>query len=154
VPLLRPSARPCGEDTVPDLGPRPAPEFGRDVYGPDVKNALGFIWTLPNTLLGLLAGALTFQAPRVQEGVLVFDRAPRGLTWLLLRMNRSAMTVGFVIVSARPLTPTALAHERHHIRQYCRWGPLFIPVYLALAVAYGYWRHPFEIAARRAAGEE
>ena len=119
-----------------------------------MENTLGFIWTLPNTVLGLLAGALTFQAPRVQEGALVFDRAPRGLTWLLLRMNRSAMTVGFVIVSARPLTPTALAHERHHIRQYCRWGPLFIPVYLALAVPYGYWRHPFEIAARRAAGEE
>ena len=119
-----------------------------------MENALGFIWTLPNTLLGLLAGVLTFQAPRVQEGALVFDRAPRGLTWLLLRMNRSAMTVGFVIVSARPLNPTALAHERHHIRQYCRWGPLFIPVYVALAVPYGYWRHPFEIAARRAAGEE
>lgn len=119
-----------------------------------MENALGFIWTLPNTLLGLLAGVLTFQAPRVQEGALVFDRTPRGLTWLLLRMNRSAMTVGFVIVSARPLTPTALAHERHHIRQYCRWGPLFIPVYVTLAVPYGYWRHPFEIAARRAAGEE
>lgn len=121
---------------------------------PGMATALGFVWTLPNTLLGVLAGLLTFQVPRMKGGALVFDRTPRGLTWLLLRMNRSAMTVGFVIVSARPLTPTALAHERHHVRQYCRWGPLFIPVYFALAVPYGYWRHPFEISARRAAGEE
>jgi hypothetical protein len=118
-----------------------------------LPTALGFAWTLPNTLLGLVAGALTFQRPRVVGGALVFDRAPRGLTRLMLRLNRTAMTVGFVIVSGRPLTPALLAHEQHHIRQYCAWGPLFIPVYLALAVPYGYRRHPFEVAARRAAGE-
>jgi hypothetical protein len=33
------------------------------------------------------------------------------------------------------------------------WGPLFIPAYLVLAVPFGYRRHPFERAARRAAGE-
>jgi hypothetical protein len=118
-----------------------------------VLAALGFVWTLPNTLLGILAGALTFQRPRVVDGTLVFDRAPRGLTWLLERLNRTAMTVGYVIVSARPLTPTLLAHEREHVRQYAAWGPLFIPIYLGLAVPYGYHGHPFEVAARRAAGE-
>ena len=64
---------------------------------------LGFVWTLPNTLLGLLLGLLTFQAPRLDGGVLVFDRTPRGLTWLLPRLGRSAMTVGFVILSAVPV---------------------------------------------------
>jgi hypothetical protein len=118
-----------------------------------VGAALGFLWTLPNTALGLVAGALTFQRPRIAGGALVFDRRARGLTWLLSRMDRTAMTVGFVIVSAEPLTPALLAHEREHIRQYGAWGPLFIPVYLALAVPYGYRRHPFEVAARRAAGE-
>lgn len=114
---------------------------------------LGFIWTLPNTLLGIIAGLLTFQAPSVRDGALIFDRAPRGLTAVLPRLGRSAMTVGFVIVSAVPVEGVLLAHERHHIRQYCGWGPLFIPAYLLLAIRYGYRRHPMELAARRAAGE-
>jgi hypothetical protein len=90
---------------------------------------LGFAWTSPNTLLGLFAGLLTFQKPRVSHGLLLFDRAPRGLTALMLRMNRAAMTIGFVVVSARPVEGTLLAHERHHVKQYCAWGPLMIPVY-------------------------
>jgi len=114
---------------------------------------LGFIWTSPNTLLGLVAGLLTFQRPRVRAGLLLFDRRPRGLTWLLLRADRVAMTIGFVVVSARPVEGDLLAHERHHVRQYCAWGPLFIPVYLLLAIPYGYRRHSMEIAAQRAAGE-
>ena len=63
------------------------------------------------------------------------------------------MTVGFVVVSAKPVEGRLLAHERHHVRQYSVWGPLFIPVYLLLAIPYGYRRHPMELAARRAAGE-
>ncbi len=122
-------------------------------YRPGMRGALGFVWTLPNTVIGLVLGLLTFQPPRIHGGALVFDRAPRGLTRLMSRMHRSAMTVGFVIVSAVPVEGALLEHERHHIRQYCRWGPLFIPAYLALAVPFGYRRHPFERAARRAAGE-
>lgn len=112
---------------------------------------LGFAWTLPNTLLGLLAGLLTFQRPRVAHGLLLFDRTPRGLTRLLVRGNRTAMTIGFVVVSAVPVEGHLLAHERHHVRQYCAWGPLFIPVYLLLAIGYGYRRHPMEVRAVRAA---
>jgi hypothetical protein len=115
---------------------------------------LGFAWTLPNTLLGLGLGALTFQRPRIHGGAIVFDRGPRGVTSLLVGMGRSAMTVGFVILSAVPVEGRLLVHERHHIRQFMAWGPLFIPVYLALTVPYGYRRHPMERAARRASGEE
>jgi hypothetical protein len=125
-------------------------------YRPGVRPAewLGFFWTLPNTLLGLLLGGLTFQAPRAQGGAIVFDRVPRGLTRLLLSMHRTAMTVGFVIVAAVPVEGRLLVHERHHIRQYMAWGPFFIPVYLLLAIPFGYRRHPMERAARRAAGED
>jgi len=115
---------------------------------------LGFVWTLPNTLLGLALGALTFQRPRIHGGAIVFDRVPRGVTALLAGMRRAAMTVGFVILAAVPVEGHLLVHERHHIRQYMAWGPLFIPVYLALGIPYGYRRHPMERAARRAAGEE
>lgn len=114
----------------------------------------GFVWSLPNTLLGLALGALTFQTPRILGGAIVFDRTARGVTWLLAKMHRTAMTVGFVILSARPLEGRLLAHERHHIRQSMVWGPLFVPVYVALAVPFGYRRHPMERAARRASGEE
>jgi hypothetical protein len=118
-----------------------------------VLHALGFVWTMPNTLLGLVLGALTFQAPRIHGGAIVFDRGPRGVTRVLRAMNRTAMTLGFVILSAAPIDGRLLAHERHHIRQSMLWGPLFVPVYLALAIPFGYRRHPMERAARRAAGE-
>ncbi len=114
---------------------------------------LVFVWTLPNTALGVVAGLLTFQRPRVAHGLLLFDRSPRGLTALLRAIDREAMTLGFVVVSASPVEGVLLAHERQHVRQYRAWGPLFIPVYLGLALVYGYRRHPMEIRAQRAAGE-
>ena len=113
---------------------------------------LGFLWTSPNTLLGLVLGALTFQRPRREGSLIVFDRVPRGLTWVMPRLGRSAMTIGFVIVSAIPLEGRLLAHERAHVRQYMAWGPLFIPVYFLLAIPFGYRRHPMERAAERSAG--
>jgi hypothetical protein len=118
-----------------------------------VLAALGFVWSLPNTAIGLVLGALSFARPRIAHGVVVFDGHPRGVTWLLGRMHRSAMTVGFVILSNAPVRGTLLTHERAHVRQSMILGPLFIPVYLLLAVPYGYRRHPMERAARRAAGE-
>jgi hypothetical protein len=118
-----------------------------------VPTWIGFVWTSPNTALGLLAGALTFRPPRFAHGLLLFDRGPRGLTAMMRRLNREAMTVGFVVVSAAPVEGVLLAHERHHVRQYCVLGPFMIPAYLALAVVFGYRRHPMEVAARRAAGE-
>lgn len=120
-----------------------------------VLSVLGFVWALPTTALGLVLGLLTFQVPRLHASTLVFDRrGPRGLTWLLAKMHRSAMTVGFVIVSSVPVEGHLLLHERQHVRQSMLWGPLFVPAYLLLAMAYGYRRHPMEVRARRAAGEE
>lgn len=115
---------------------------------------LGFIWTSPNTLIGLILGLCTFRVPRLADGALIFDRLPpRGLAALMPHANRAAMTVGFVIISSRPVEGRLLMHERHHIRQYRAWGPLFLPVYFLLAIPYGYRRHPMEISAQIAAGE-
>jgi hypothetical protein len=115
--------------------------------------ALGFLWSLPNTLVGLVLGGFSFVPARVQDGVVIFDGPARGVTWVLAKMRRSAMTVGFVIVSNVPVEGTLLAHERAHVRQSMLLGPLFIPAYFLLAVPFGYRRHPMERAARRAAGE-
>ena len=115
---------------------------------------LRYLWTLPNTVFGILLGILTFQLPRrISGGVLVFDRTPRGLTALMPHLHRSAVTVGFVIIAAEPVTGRLELHERQHVAQYAAWGPLFLPVYLGLAARFGYRRHPLELAARRAAGE-
>ena len=114
---------------------------------------LGFVWTLPNTIIGLALGLLTFQLPRVHGGALCFDRVTRGLSAFLVAINRTAMTVGFVIISAEPVRGVLLRHEQHHIRQYMAWGPLFLPVYFLLFIGFGYRRHPFEVRAMRAAGE-
>ncbi len=112
---------------------------------------LAYAWTSPNTLLGLVLGALSFQWPRVQEGLLVFDGSARGSLWVIGRVfRRTAVTYGHVVLSNRRLQGRLLAHELHHVRQYELLGPFYIPLYLAIYVFTGYRRHPFERAAQRA----
>lgn len=112
---------------------------------------LGSIWTSPNTLLGLILGIFTLQRPHVVGGAIAFDRGPRGFSRFLLAINRVAITLGDVVISAEPLSGRLLAHEREHVRQFHRWGPAFLPAYLALFLVYGYRRNPFEVAADRVA---
>jgi hypothetical protein len=108
-----------------------------------------YVWTLPNTLLGLVLGALSFRAPRVIAGILAFEGST-GSLWVVRRFRRSAVTYGHVVLSARPLQGRLLAHELHHVRQYERLGILYIPVYVLIWLFTGYRRHPLEAAARRA----
>jgi hypothetical protein len=114
--------------------------------------ALGFLWTLPNTLIGCVLGLLTFQVPRVERGILLFDRNPRGWARVVRAFGYSAQTFGFVMIGAGRIEGGLFEHEREHVRQYCAWGPLFLPVYGLLFLRYGYRRHPFEVAAVRRAG--
>jgi hypothetical protein len=112
--------------------------------------ALAYVWASPNTLLGLLFGLLSFQAPRSAEGILVFDGPARGFLWGLRLFNRAAITYGHVVLANRPLEGSLLAHELHHVWQYERLGPLYIPIYVVVWLFTGYRRHPFEMAARYA----
>ncbi len=113
---------------------------------PTAGIALGMLWALPNTLVGLLLGAIgmAFGArPRVRPGDLacVFHHWPWG--------PGGAITIGNVILhtgddldvacatyahaagwGAEPAVSLAL-HERAHVYQYLVLGPLFLPVYLA-----------------------
>ncbi len=107
--------------------------------------ALGLLWTLPNTLIGLLAGTagLAFGARAHlsrRECALVFDRWPWG--------PGGAITFGNVILHtghSLDATCTTYAHraglcvdphivladhERAHVLQYMALGPLFLPLYL------------------------
>jgi hypothetical protein len=71
---------------------------------------LGFIWTSPNTLIGLVLGLLTFQRPTLRDGALIFDRAPRGLTWLMPRLHR---TWGPLFIPVYFLLAIPYGYRRH-----------------------------------------
>lgn len=123
---------------------------------------LGMLWTLPNSALGLLVGAVgvAFGARlcwQPRELALVVRCWPWG--------RGGALTLGNVIVhtgerldvpcltyahrAGRGIEPpVSLAdHERAHVYQYMLLGPLFLPLYLlcgGISV-----RNPFERAADR-----
>ncbi len=126
----------------------------------DALIALGMLWTLPNTLLGLVAGACLCALgarPYFAEGAIVFKRIPR---------TRGALVLGCVILhggedlDTRCQTYAARCgaaprnqcvrlgdHERGHVYQYLAFGPLFLPLYLLCGGVSA--RNAFERAADR-----
>ena len=80
--------------------------------------------------LGLVSGGA------VQQRCGVIEFSGGAVTWLLthLPVHPTAMTFGHVVLGrcANSLD-TCRTHELVHVRQYERWGPLFIPAYLACA---------------------
>lgn len=124
--------------------------------------ALGMAWTLPNSVLGLLAGVvgLAFGARlrwQPRELAVVVRHWPWGVG--------GALTLGNVILHTgrsldvpchtyahraghrvEPVISLA-AHERAHVFQYMLLGPLFLPAYLCCGgISAG---NPFERAADR-----
>lgn len=85
-----------------------------------------------------------------------------GIDWLLRRAiplegGASAITLGHVVVARDERSmQRCRVHERAHVRQYERWGPLFLPAYFAAGAVvflrgkHPYTDNPFEIEARRA----
>ena len=128
--------------------------------------AIGALWTLPNTLLGLIAGAagMGFGAHvhfSRRDLAIVFHRWPWG--------PGGALTLGNAILHTgdsldSPCVtyahraghgdepPIVLAdHERAHVFQYMALGPLFLPLYLLCGGVSV--RNRFERAADRYARE-
>jgi hypothetical protein len=101
---------------------------------------LRYVWAGPATLVGLTVALALLRRGRavIVDGV-VEAHSPL-LDWALGRLTpfadgAAAMTLGHVVIgrSAHALDATR-AHERVHVRQYERWGPLFIPLYLSAAL--------------------
>jgi len=115
-------------------------------------NAAGFVWSLPGTVIGLALGATMATRPAMHDGAMVFT-ANRGFGALHRRLGFSAITFGRVILANRPLDETIMRHELAHVRQWDAFGPLTFVAY-PLASIRGYRRNPFEVAARKSAGEQ
>lgn len=122
-----------------------------------------YLWAGPASLVGLTAIVLGFWRVRcrVVEGV-VEAHGPL-IAWGLRNLavhggGVAAITLGHVVLGLDALTlDWSRAHERVHVRQYERWGLLFLPAYLiasALAVSRGghfYFDNAFEAEAWSAA---
>ena len=119
-----------------------------------------YLWALPNTLVGLVlaAAAMHGGAARLVDGVLEVHGPLVGA--ILRRLvplagGPVAITFGHIVAAeTRSLLHGTRAHERVHVGQCERWGPVFIPVYL-LASAWSwlrgsgaYWGNYFERQAR------
>jgi hypothetical protein len=98
--------------------------------------ALRYLWAAPVSVAALpaaLLGAATGGRIRFHRGVLEADGGvlrpvlSRGIPGFAI----GAITFGHVVLAAgsESLDETR-AHERVHVRQYERWGALFLPLYL------------------------
>lgn len=114
----------------------------------------GYLWAAPLTATGLLLGALSRTRPQLRDGVLLFSGV-RGVGGRMLRWRGfAAATLGHTVITAHEPSARLLRHELVHVRQAERWGPLFVPLYLAGLLRYGYRRNPFERAAYAATTAE
>ena len=126
------------------------------------RRVLFYLWALPTTVVGLLfvpLAMVTGGRARVVNGVL--EVSGGSVSWFLryctlLRGGAAAMTLGHVVLGRDLwLLDITRSHERVHVRQAERWGPLFIPLYLLSSLAMmvvgrrAYEDNPFEREAYR-----
>ncbi|HJU08648.1 MAG TPA: hypothetical protein VJ727_09230 [Rhodanobacteraceae bacterium] len=122
--------------------------------------SLGIVWTLPNTLIGLLAGLLLLPfGARLHfaEGAIAFKRAPKArgalvLGCVILHGGEHLDTVCRTYAARCGMAPRTQCvrlgdHERAHVFQYLLFGPLFLPLYFLCGGISA--RNPFERAADR-----
>jgi hypothetical protein len=122
---------------------------------------LKYVWASPATAIGLVIGSIGVMSGGKAQGLAgVLEVHGGAVTRWLVLCGASAMTLGHVVLgrTAYDLEWTR-DHERVHVKQYERWGPLFLPLYfgwagyLYLAGKHCYLDIPFEVEARRLSGK-
>lgn len=118
-----------------------------------------YVWAAPATLLGAIVAASAWRRGHIAivDGVVEAHGPP--IRWALRHLiplagGAAAVTLGHVVlgVDAAALEDTR-AHERVHVAQYERWGPLFLPAYFvaslwaALRGGHFYFDNAFEVEA-------
>lgn len=125
--------------------------------------ALSVAWVLPVAAVGLLGAAifaaLGWARPRVSEGAIDIVSQGPFARWMAER-HWAAFTLGPCIwywTEETALSRRTRRHEREHVRQFLRWGPLMLLAYRAASAwaactgGHFYVDNGFERAARRAA---
>jgi hypothetical protein len=116
-----------------------------------------YVWAAPASFIGLafipfalLQGGRAAIVNGVVEvyGGIITRLLRNGLPWV---GSGAAITFGHVVWGCdQTCLNISRRHERIHVRQYERWGPLFIPLYLACAAVVAlrgldpYLDNPFE----------
>jgi hypothetical protein len=121
-----------------------------------IRSLLAILWASPWSLLGLVFGGLALlTGGGVARHGRVLEFAGGVLVFLLRRLplpgGARALTLGHVVLGRTAQSLAACRdHESVHVRQYERWGALFVPAYLGcslLLLLYGrdpYRDNPFE----------
>jgi hypothetical protein len=120
-----------------------------------------YVWAAPATALGLGVAMLALPRGRARLVDGVIEAEGPLLDWALRRViplagGAAAITIGHVVVGRdRAALDVTRPHERVHVRQYERWGALFVPAYLLASLwawargGHAYFDNAFERAARR-----
>lgn len=129
-----------------------------------LRRVLRYLWASPTTAIGLLllpVAVLTGGGVQIVRGVIEIYGGAVALLLrrgTLLKGGATAMTLGHVVLGLdRAALQRTRAHERVHVRQAERWGPLFVPAYLIAGVVvwlrggHAYRDNPFEREAYRIA---
>lgn len=115
-----------------------------------LQRAWRYFWPLPWTAVGLtaaLGAALLGARWRLRQGALEVHGGALAAWCRRLPgpLRFDAITLGHVVLGtdARGLDAVR-THEQVHVRQYERWGPLFVPLYLGSSL-WQWWRggHPY-----------
>lgn len=119
-----------------------------------ILRILAYAWPLPYTLAGVAIGLLLGGRFRRVDGVIEIHGPRVAETLSRLFLPAIAMTLGHVVFGQSELVlDVTRKHERVHVRQYERWGPLFVPAYVMISMLLylrgrdGYRENPFEVEA-------
>jgi hypothetical protein len=124
-------------------------------------DALGKLWALPCTLLGLSYGVLWYLCGKLLGANTTIRFGNNAIQFIGCGgiVSCTALTLGNVILYGNNAEPwrcgaygdqcvTLGRHEQAHTYQYQVLGVLFLPAYLAVALQ-GIASNPFELAAQR-----
>ena len=97
------------------------------------RDTLRRLWAGPASLVGLVVVPLALATGGVEaSGGLLAPLLSRGNPWFPIQ----AITFGHVVLGvSAEILDRCRAHERVHVRQYEKWGPLFPLLYLASSAA-------------------
>lgn len=124
-----------------------------------LQETVARVWAAPATALGLVCIVAGCRGASVRRVDGVIEASGPAIAWglrhlTLLKGGASALTLGHVVLARDADTlDWTRAHERVHVRQYERWGILFVPAYVlasfwaAMRGRHFYFDNPFEAEA-------